>query len=117
MKIFGIVFGLLLAVSAHGSSDVVFQCTEGGSRSFTIYRLAVNQYGGTFYDFSGLPQRYDCVRTGRGYSFKCTRGDYIVTVRRSAQGSVVVDFELKGDFYPDSGYLHQMTCANIQRRY
>ena len=48
---------------------------------------------------------------GRGNSYKCEKGDYIATVRRGADGRMMVDLELKGDFGPDdSGYLFALYC-------
>ena len=98
------------ALASTAQANEVYKCDDG-TRTFSVEQTRVGNYLGIFQNFTGAPETFNCERTNRGYNFKCTKGDYIVTVRRGASGDMVVDFELAGDFGPDdSGYLYQLTC-------
>jgi hypothetical protein len=101
---------ILLFTTALQAKEV-YRCDDG-SRSFTVSKDKDGTYVGSFQDFTGKPEKFECEHTARGYNYRCNRGDYIATVRRGASGDMLVDFELIGDFYPDSGYLFQLSCDN-----
>lgn len=104
-----LILTLALSLTAQAQPKPLYVCQDG-TRSFTVTKSG-EAYIGAFQDFTGQPEKFACERTARGNNFRCTRNDYIVTVRRGASGHMLVDFELDGDFGPfDSGYLFQLSC-------
>jgi len=97
---------LMFSISAHAFT--VKKCVDG-TRSFKIIEDTVGRLTGEFQDFTGAPKSYGrCQRVPRTQNYKCFKGDYIALYIAGRQPQV--QFELKGDFYPDSGYLFSLYC-------
>ncbi len=111
-----LVLALLTASTlASAAATPVYECVDG-SRYLRIYAGPGATFRGYHKSFAYDPkthathktEQYKCARS-YGKQFKCTKGDYILeTYQNGRRRHVTVS--LSGDFWPDSGYLHQIVC-------
>jgi hypothetical protein len=110
---------LAMILSSAAWSAPVFECVDG-SRFLRIHDAEGETLRGYLKEFSyqtngsgSLHQtsRFNCRRSKQGHiRFVCTRGDYLVNVIQAPRKKAVVQVELAGDFFPDSGYLYSLNC-------
>lgn len=105
--IFNSLFTLMAGSTAMAQS--VVNCVDG-TRSMTV----VKQNGvmvGQLNDFDLKLNNMKCGVIPNTKTVRCDKGDYYVVVFKvSSTQRLTAQVNLKGDFFPDSGYLHSLNC-------
>lgn len=100
----------ILCVSFSASAFTVKECIDG-SRRFKISEDTLGRLIGEFKDFTGPVSSYgNCKKIARTGNYRCdSRERYVIYISKPGDKDVV-QFNLKGDFGLDSGYLFSLYC-------
>jgi hypothetical protein len=102
------VFAFLIGSTAFAQSIV--NCVDG-SRSMKVVRNN-GALVGQLIDFNLRIDNMKCGVIPNTKTLRCdSAGDYYVLISKlNTTDKLTVQLNLKGDFYPDSGYVHSLNC-------